>query len=238
MRRLLRNGVLITLGILVICIASGCTPDDEDDEYEEITWSLHPDEPYDGPPPATEVEVYPRPGATIRSNTPFNLMFDEGVTQASVNGFPAVGTSTIWTAMLVLEVGTAWLNIGWTNRSGTRGAASIGPYVVVPGGEVLGSPTFTGGTVRNGEVNVDPVPINDSGFLFHFDEPVTGVIRLTDETCTDLNWIGTVQSRIATLTPVGEQKLVKGTTYKIEVDARDAGGDRYRATVTFTTKPR
>ena len=207
MHRLLRNGVLITLGILIICIASGCTPDDEDDEYEDITWPLHPEEPYDGPPPATEVEVYPHLPATIRSNTQFLLTFDQGVTQASVNGFSAIGTSTVWTAMLVLEVGTASLNIGWTNRDGTRGAAAIGPYVVVAGGEVLGSPTLIGGTVRNGEVNVDPVPFNESGFLFDFTEPVTGTIRLTDETCDDLNWIGTVHGRIATLTPVAGQEL-------------------------------
>ena len=39
MHTLLRAGILITFGILIICIVSGCTPVDdyEDDEYEEVT---------------------------------------------------------------------------------------------------------------------------------------------------------------------------------------------------------
>ena len=101
-----------------------------------------------------------------------------------------------------LEVGTARLNIEWTNRDTTLGATTIGPYVVVAGPEVLESPAITRGTVRNGEADVDPAPINASGLLFVFDERVIGAIKLTDEACADLNWTGTVDNRTAALTPV------------------------------------
>ena len=103
---------------------------------------------------------------------------------------------------------------------------------------MLESPAITRGTVRNGEADVDPAPINASGLLFVFDEPVTGAIKLTDEACADLNWTGTVDDRTAALTPVAGQELANNTVYKVEIDVQDGGGNRFRATITFVTKPK
>jgi len=45
-----------------------------------------------------------------------------------------------------------------------------------------------------------------------------------------------VENQTATLTPIAGQKLLNGTTYKIEIDVRDRGGWRTQATFSFVTK--
>ena len=218
--------------MLIICTITGCADDAPTEEDGSAIMNLSQ------LPSAHTVKVDPNPRSLVCPHTQFVLNLNEGVAAVNVNNIPATGAGRNWMVMPGLEVGTARLNIEWVNRDGTRGAKTIGPYVVWAGPEVQESPVITRGTVRNGEADVDPAPINASGLLFVFDEPVIGAIKLTDEACADLNWTGTVDDRTAALTPVAGQELVNGTTYKIEVDVRDASGDRYRATVTFTTKSR
>ena len=239
MHKLLRTTLLIMLGIPIIGIISDCA----DDAPTEDVVALPPLEEADvahahSVPSAHTVKVYPDPCIPVFPDTQFALNFDEGIVAVMVNDTHAIGAGRRWTVMPSLEVGTARLNIEWTNRDGSRGTTTIAPYVVLTGGEVLESPAITRGTVRNGEGHVDPVPINASGLLFVFDEPVIGAIKLTDEACADLNWIGTVDDRTAALTPVAGQELANNTVYKIEIDVQDGGGNRFRATITFVTKPK
>ena len=239
MHRLLRAGILITFGMLIISIISGCA----DDAPTEDVVALPPLEEDDvdhahSVPNAHTVKVYPDPCIPVLPHGQFALTFDEGITAATVNDTPATGAGRNWMVMPGLEVGTARLNIEWFNRDGSRGATTIGTYVVRAAPEVLESPAITGGTVRNGEADVNPAPINASGFLFVFDEPVIGAIKLTDEACVDLNWTGTVDDWTAALTPVAGQELANNTVYKIEIDVQDGGGNRFRATITFVTKPK
>ena len=192
-------------------------------------------------PRAETVKVHPDPDPCLPvfPDTEFTLSFDEGITAVMVNDTPATGAGRDWMVMPGLEVGTAWLNIEWFNRDATRRATTIGPYVVVAGPDALESPAITHGTVRNGEADVNPAPINASGLLFFFDEPVIGAIKLTDEACTDLNWTGAVLgSNSNALTPVAGQELANNTVYKVEIDVQDGGGNRFRATITFVTKPK
>ena len=236
MRRVLRNGVLITFGILSICIVSGCTPDDEDDECEEVWDSLHPEEEYDGPPSATVVVVDPPPGATLPSDQQFTLTFDQGVTAASVNGAAAAGYSLNWTASPALPEGVVTLSVGWTNRDGSADFQAVGPYFIR--NPDVTSPVIVDGTVRDRDRNVDPVLVNAGGLWLDFNEEVTGTVKLTDEAGVNLNWIGNVVGATATLTPVAGQELVNETTYKIEIDVQDGAGNATRATITFVTKPK
>ena len=237
MCKLLRVGILITIGIPIICIIRGCA----DDAPTEDVMALLPLEGVAvalSPPPAHTVKVRPDPCIPVFPDTQFTLTFDAGVDAARVNDTPATGAGHDWMVIPDLEVGTARLNIEWTNRDGTLGTTTIGPYVVRAAPEVLEFPAITRGTVRNGEADVAPAPINASGLLFVFDEPVTGAIKLTDEACADLNWAGTVDNRTAALTPVVGQELANNTVYKIEIDVQDGGGNRFRATITFVTKPK
>ena len=185
---LLRAGILITFGLLIIGIIGGCA-DDASTKDVVVPPPLGEDDVDHAysVPPAHTVAVDPDPCIPVFPDTQFTLIFDNGITAATVNDTPATGAGFHWTAMPGLEVGTARLKIEWFNRDGSRGAKTMGPYAVLAGGEVLESPRITGGTVRNGEVDVDPVPINASGLLFRFDEDVTGTIKLTDEAGADLN---------------------------------------------------
>ena len=228
MHRLLRAGILITFGMFIICIISGCA-DDVPTEDVNHAHSI---------PRAHTVKVNPDRCLPVFPDTQFTLSFDEGITAVRVNNTPATGAGRYWMVMPGLEVGTALLNIEWFNRDGSRGATTIGSYVVLAGPEPLQSPAITRGTVRNGEVHVNPAPINANGLLFVFDEPVTGAIKLTDEACADLNWTGAVDDRTAALTPVVGQELANNTVYKVEIDVHDTRGNRFRATITFVTKPK
>ena len=232
---MLRTAILITLGLLILCIASGCSDNRMDPPQSED----------DVGPPATEVVMDPPPRSTdgviyyIPPNIEFTLTFNEGVIAVTVNDTPASGSGINWTwsAQPVLPYGSVTLTIKWTNRDGSGGFATSGPYEVVDngGGE---PPTITSGTVSDGAADVDPARINAGGFRFDFDENVTGTIKLTDEAGADLNWVATVDGQTATLTAVAGQEMVNETTYKIEIDVQDGVGLGLRTTITFVTKPK
>ena len=236
---MLRTTILITFGMLIICIASGCG----DNPSEEVT---DPPQSIDdiGPTSATEVVMDPPPRTNagrvlyVPPDTDFTLTFNEGVVAVTVNGTPATGSGLNWkwSAQPALPERSVTLHIEWKNRDGSKGSKTVGPYEIRHGQVV--PPTITAGTVADGATDVDPVPINAGGFRFDFDEPVTGTIKLTDEAGVDLNWIANVADQTATLTAVAGQELVNETTYKIEIDVRDGAGNQTRGTITFVTKPK
>jgi hypothetical protein len=240
MNRLLRAGILITFGMLIIGIIGGCG----DDSPEVVTDPSNPTTSR-GTPPRTDVgppheilgAVDPAPGQEIAPNTQFSLIFDQAVVAVTVNGTAATGAGLNWTASLTLQEGDGQtLDIRWTNRDGSSGSRAMGPYTVrVPD---TTPPRITGGTVADGTVDVDPASINAGGIQFDFSEDITGTVKLTDEAGADLNWIATVGGQTAILTPVAGQELANNTVYKIEIDVQDGGGNRFRATITFVTKPK
>ena len=174
----------------------------------------------------------------IPPNTKFTLTFNEGVIAVTVNDTPASGSGLNWTwsAQPVLPYGSVTLTIKWTNRDGSGGFATSGPYEVAD--VEPEPPTITSGTVQDGDADVDPAPINAGGLRFDFDEPVTGTIKLTDEAGVDLNWVATVAGQTATLTAVAGQEMINETTYKIEIDVQDGAGNQTQGTITFVTKPK
>ena len=236
MHILLRAGVLITFGMLITCIISGCG----DDPTEKVVDPPQPEN--DVGLPSTiyvVIDPLPRGNVVIPQCIEFTLTFNEEVVAVTVNETPATGSGLNWEWFGgSLSEGTATLKIMWTNRDGSRAFAEAGPYHVVsgcPGGE---PPAITSGTVSDGAADVDPAPINAGGFRFDFDEPVTGTIRLTDEAGADLNWIANVTDQTATLTAVAGQELVNETTYKIEINVQDGAGNQLKATITFVTRPK
>ena len=238
MHRLLRTGILITFGMLIISMISGCG---DDDSPEEVTDPPQPEDDV-GPPSATEVVMDPPPRTNagrvlyVPPHTEFALTFDEGVVAVMVNDTPATGSGLNWkwSAQPYLPDGLVFVVVEWINRDGSRGTMEVGPYNVAWG---EGDPAaITSGTVSNGDADVDPAPINAGGFRFDFDEDVTGTIKLTDEAGADLNWIANVSGQTATLTAVAGQEMVNETTYKIEIDVKDGVGNQTQLTFTFITK--
>ena len=243
MPRLLRNGVLITCPILIICTVTGCTPNGD---FEETTDPLQPEEVYFKPPVATTVVVDPSPRAraprggtnVILPDTDFVLTFDAPVEAVTVNGTVAIGALRHWSWQLDPNRPpvSLFLNVEWKNRDGSEGYITVGPYEIA---HVHGEPpVISSGTVADGSTDVDPTPINVHGFRFDFNEDVTGTIKLTDEGGVDLNWIGSVAGQTATLTPIAGQELVNDTTYKIQFNVRDADNSPLKTTITFVTKPK
>ena len=232
MHKLLRAGILITFGMFIICIVSSCSDDDAPEEVTDPPQSEYRFQP----PRATKVEVVPA-GGTIPTNELFTFTFNQKVIAVWLNDTPAVGSGLSWEVAPLLEIGdNPLLHLRWENQDGSMDTIDVGPYRIEDGHN--GSPVITGGTVADGAADVNPVPINASGFRFDFDEDVTGTIKLTDEVGNDLNWIGNVAGSVAMLTPVVGQELVNGTTYKIEIDVRDGSGDRTQVLIIFVTKPK
>ena len=235
MHRLLRAGILITFGMLITCIISGCGDDSE--PLEEVTDAPQPEDDV-GPPRATRVDVDPAPrDRFIGLTTVFTLTFNQEVVAVWLNDTAAVGSGLVWEVSPLLWEGSGQtLNIKWVNQDGSTDTKRVGPYEVL---HVHGDPAkITGGTVVDGETDVDPAPLNAAGIQITFDEDITGSIKLTDEAGFDLNWIGAVGGSTARLTPVAGQELAHETTYKIEIDVRDGSGHRTRVTLIFVTKPK
>ena len=234
----LRAGILITFGMLIVCIVSGCGDDDPPEEVVEPPQFEDDIPPHAGPP----FIVDPAPVAVIPPNTEFSLEFVQGavgvkdVVAVTVNGVAATGSGRNWTVSLTLQQGEVQnLVVSWTNRDGSKGYKIFGYYTVkVPGTP----PRITRWTVADGDADVDPVPINQGGLRYDFDEPIIGTIKLTDEAGADLNWIATVAGRTATLTPIAGQELANETTYKVEIDVQNGANDRLQITITFVTKPK
>ena len=244
MHRVLRTAILITFGLLITCIITGCGDDSPEvvtDPSNPTTSGVTPpptDGLYDGPPPTHQVSVDPAPGsAPIPPNTQFSLTFDLAVVAVTVNGVAATGSGLNWTVSPTLQEGDGQaLDVRWTYPDGRSGSQAVGPYTVrVPD---TTPPRITDGTVTDGTVNVDPALINAGGLRFNFDEAVAGSIKLTDEAGADLNWLDTLGGQIATLTAVAGQELVNETTYKIEINVHDGEGNPLQVTITFVTKPK
>ncbi len=231
---MLRTTILITFGILIIGIISGCGDDDPSQEVVEPP-QLEDDAP---PSPTITVMVDPPPGPEIDHDfTEFTFRFSEEVVAVTVNGTTATGSGRNWSLRAYhLPLGGQSLTIEWKNRDGSTGSKVAGYYTVLHFQHV--PPAITSGTVSDGDADVDPAPINAGGFRFDFDERVTGTIKLTDEAGADLNWIANVDGQTATLTAIAGQELVNETTYRIEIDVQDSIGFGLQTTITFVTKPK
>ena len=234
MHRMLRTTILVTFGMLIICIISGCGNDDPSQEVVEPP-QLEDDAP---PPPTITVMVDPPPGPEIDHDfTEFTFRFSEEVVAVTVNDTAATGSGRNWSLWAYhLPLGGQSLTIEWKNRDGSTGSKVAGYYTVLHFHHV--PPAITSGTVSDGAAEVDPAPINAGGFRFDFNEDVTGTIKLTNEAGADLDWIANVAGQTATLTAVAGQELVNETTYKIEIDVKDGAGNQLKGTITFVTKPK
>ena len=133
MHKLLRIIMLITFGMLIICIIGGCG----DNPPEEVT---DPPQSVDGIglASATDVVMDPPPRTNagrvlyVPHHTEFTLTFNEGVVAVTVNDTPATGSGLNWkwSAQPALPDGSVMLKIEWKNRDGSKDSKTVGPYEV------------------------------------------------------------------------------------------------------------
>ena len=100
-------------------------------------------------------------------------------------------------------------------------------------------PTITGGTVKDGDKDVDPEAINWAGVIeIEFSEDVSGNIALQTEDGSDVGWLGKVEGNKAILEIVKHKDIDPWhrRTYVIKGKVSDAAGNSTNVSVTFVTK--
>ena len=96
---------------------------------------------------------------------------------------------------------------------------------------------MTGGTVKDGDKDVDPEGINSDGIIeITFSEDMTGHIALQTEGGDDVGWLGKVEGTKGILELIKGRELVNETTYVIAGRVSDAAGNVTEVKITFVTK--
>ena len=97
-------------------------------------------------------------------------------------------------------------------------------------------PTVTGGTVKDGETDVNPEDINTDGKIeILFNEDVSGNISMQTKSGDDVGWQGKVEGNKATLEVVKGKEINNETIYVIKGKVSDAAGNSTDVNVTFVT---
>ena len=200
--------------ILCLCVV-GCGGDEEEDEYRE---------------PVSFVSAHP-PGGPLAANATITVTFDgvpENVT-VSAGTVKVVGKTAIISGPFT--PGPFALTITW--RDGTQALS----YPVCCGIDDI-PPEITGGTVKDGDKDIDPEAINTDGKIeITFSEDVAGHIALQTEGGDDMGWIGKVKwDKKATLEIGKGREIGNETTYVIRGKVLDVAGNSLDLSVTFVTK--
>lgn len=96
---------------------------------------------------------------------------------------------------------------------------------------------MTGGTVSDGDKDVDPAAINSDGIIEStFSEEMTGHIALQTEGGDNVSWLGSVDGTTGTLELVKGREIVNETTYVIVGKVSGAAGNETEISITFVAK--
>lgn len=179
----------------------------------------------DGLPSATTATAAPPSGSTVPQGSAITLTFDQSV--KAVAG--ATGSGKTWTIPAAATV-----TVAWTNQDDSAGGPITLTYTVTAPDTT--APKITGGSVTNGDKDVEVDPLNTGGITIDFDGDVTGNVKLTLEDGTDVGWIGTVKGKQAKLEAVKGKEIVNETTYKITGTVKDGSNNETKIDITFVTK--
>lgn len=213
MTKLFRTFALLLAGLLSLSLIVGCGGDTE----EEIEAA-----------PANCVSAIP-PGGEIAVNGAITVTFDN----PSVDVTVSTGTVKVEGKTVIITgpfaPGPLALTITWAD--GTQALNYI-----VTGPDWCG-PIVIGGTVGDGDKDVDPEALNSEKIIeIEFSEDVSGHIALQTEGGDDVGWVGKVQGNKGTLELVKGRELENETTYVIKGKVSDAVGKSFEVSVTFVTK--
>ena len=171
----------------------------------------------------------PASGSTIAANGSITLTFSSNPGDVTSSAGTVRGSGKTRTIRGPFPKGPLTLNITWTNGNGN---ITLHYTVVVPD---IDPPKVTGGTVLDGDEDVDPAEINEGGIEITFSEEVFGNIALQTEGGKDVGWIGKVEGTKGTLELVAGKDIGAETTYVIAGKVSDATGNETEVSITFTT---
>ena len=216
MAKLFRTFAVVLAALFALSLIVGCGGDD--DEEEEVA-------------AAEFSSAAPASGSEIAANATITLTFSSDPGDVTVAGATVTGGGKTRQVAGPFAEGALTLAVSWTNGDGSTSLS----YTVKAADNT--APTVTGGTVEDGEVDVDPDKINSDGVIeVTFSEEVSGNIALQTEAGDNVGWIGKVEGTKGTLDIVKGKEIGNETTYVIAGKVSDAAGNETEVSITFTTK--
>ena len=178
-------------------------------------------------PPATFITASP-PTGLIPVNSSITVVFDNKPTDVTVSAGTVRVAGKIAMITGPFPLGPLALTVTWAD-----GALTFNYTVTAPDTD---PPTVTGGTVSDGDKDVDPEPINsDAKIELEFSENVAGNVALQTEGGDNVGWLGKVEGNKATLELVKGKHIGNETTYVIVGKVSDAAGNSTDIRITFVT---
>ena len=179
-------------------------------------------------PPVAFVSANPAIDSQLAVDDTITLTFDNPPEDVTVSTGDATITDKTVTITGPFTPGDLELTIAWTD-----GTQTLNYTVPTPDTE---APNVIGGTLSDGDMDVDPEAINSSGqIVVEFNEPVSGAIALLTESGDDVGWIGKVEGNKATLDLILGKEIGNEITYVIAGTVRDAVDNETDLSITFTT---
>ena len=216
MAKMFRTFALVLAALFALSLIVGCGGGEED--TEEVA-------------AAEFSSAAPAGGSEIAANATITLTFSSDPGEVTIAGATVTGGGKTRQVAGPFAEGALTLAVSWTNGDGST---SLSYTVKAADNE---APTVTGGTVEDGEEDVDPEGINTDGVIeITFSEEVSGNIALQTEAGDDVGWIGDVEGTKGTLDLVKGKEIGNETTYVIAGKVADAAGNETEVSVTFTTK--
>ena len=213
MTKLFRTFALLLAGLFALSLMVGCGGDSETEEEAA---------------PAAFVSANP-PGGEIAANGTITVTFDNAPADVTVSAGTVTVAGKSATITGPFTSGALALTITWAD-----GTQALNYTVTAPDND---PPTVTGGTVSDGDKDVDPEAINsDAKIEITFSEDVSGNIALQTEGGDDVGWLGKVDGNTGTLELVKGKEIGNETTYVIAGKVSDAAGNATDVSVTFVTK--
>ena len=215
MRRLFRTLALLLTSLLTVSMLAGCGGDDSESEEALL---------------ANVIGVNPPNGSTIAVNGGITLTFDNIPTDVAVSGYTVTVADKTATIVGPFRPGPLVLTVTWADGARTLNYTATRPDCCAP---II----FTGGTVKDGDTDVDPEGINSDGKIeIEFNEEVSGSIALQTEAGEDVGWLGKVEGNKAILELVKGREISNEMTYVIVAKVSDVLGNELEFKITFVTK--
>ena len=212
MKQLFKGFILLLAGVLTVSMLAGCGDIDDTDE----------------PVPVNFVSATPLVGE-INPNEWITVTFNNPPTDVTVSAGTVTVAGKTATIMGPFTPGPLALTITWADGTQTLNFIVRGPCCEPP--------TITGGTVKDGDTDVDPKLINSDGkIVILFSEDVTGNIALQTEAGDNVGWLGKVAGSKGTLELLKGRELVNETVYVIAGKVSTIEGNATDFKITFVTK--
>ncbi len=214
MTKMFRTFALLLAALFAMSLIVGCGGDDDDSGDEPV--------------PANFVSATP-PGGEVAANGSITVTFDNAPADVTVSAGTVTVAGKSATITGPFTPGPLALTITWAD-----GTQALNYTVTAPDTD---APTVTGGTVSDGDKDVDPEAINSAAAIeLEFSEDVSGNVALQTESGDDVGWLGKVEGNKATLELVKGKEIGNETTYVIAGKVSDAAGNSTDVSVTFVTK--